>query len=76
MKWAYEFEHYQMNIDGSSTLTYYRQSVEIDAYAFAIYLLNKDVERGERWSLETSSIPDEINREIIERAYEIASVMD
>ena len=40
LKWLYELEHYQRNEGGVTTLRYYSQSIEIDAYAFAVYLLN------------------------------------
>lgn len=74
-KWQYEFEHYQRNEGGPTTLRYYSQSIEIDAYAFAVYLLNMDLERGERLSLDTRSIPDEIDSAVRQRAYEIARQM-
>lgn len=71
LKWEYELTHYQRNEGGVSTAKYYQQSIEIDAYAFAICLLNMDVEMGEKLSLNTSSIPDEIDRAVLHRVREI-----
>lgn len=75
LKWQYELEHYQRNEGRAATLRYYSQSIEIDAYAFAVYLLNMDFKRGERLSLDTRSIPDEIDVAVRRRAYEIAKQM-
>lgn len=75
LKWQYELTHYQRNEGGATTLRYYSQSIEIDAYAFAVYLLIMDLEKGERLSLDTRSIPDEIDSAVRQRAYEIAEQM-
>jgi hypothetical protein len=72
-RWEAEFSQYRRNVGNSSTLFYYRQFVEIDAYAFGIYLLNLDVDRGEKLKLETKSLPDEVFPAIMRRVQEIAN---
>jgi hypothetical protein len=74
-QWEKEFSHYQRNEGGGSELGYYKQFIEIDAYAFGIYLLNMDVQRGDKLSLDTRSIPDEIDVPLFNRIQEIAIKM-
>ena len=71
-RWELEFNQYHRNEGGASTIRYFSQFIEIDAYAFGMYLLNLDVQRGEKLDLETQSIPDEVFPLIINRMKEIA----
>lgn len=69
--WAKEYENYTRNEGGDSTISYFKQSVEVDAYAFGICLLNIDKSKGDNLSLDSRSIPDEIYDLIMKRATEI-----
>ena len=71
-RWELEFNQYHRNEGGASTIRYFSQFIEIDAYAFGMYLFNLDVQRGEKLDLETQSIPDEVFPLIINRMKEIA----
>lgn len=70
-KWYEEFANYKRNEGGDTKKDYYKQSIEVDAYAFGICLLNYDVSKGDILSLNTCSIPDDIYDALEIRIHEV-----
>lgn len=68
-KWRDNFSNYIRNIN--ENIDYYKQPVEIDAIAYAFYLMNIDAQTDKDLSLSTTSIPDEIDNDVHNRIQEI-----
>lgn len=68
-KWKDNLYNYIRNVN--ENIDYYTQPIEIDAIAYAFYLMSIDAQTDKNLSLLTTSIPDGIDNDIRNRMQEI-----